>query len=112
MGLSCYNFTTVLYPLHSCFHLGQSLEFSLEGNNICDFGEQGWVICPRDFMTWSSVQHMDKFSLCVCVCVRVYVRVCAHVRALELYLIITALNWGTVLNIWRLTTTIVVVPHR
>ena len=50
-------------------------------------------------MTWSSVQHMDKFSLCVCVCVRVYVRVCAHVRALELYLIITALNWGTVLNI-------------
>ena len=48
------------------------------------------VICPRGFMTWSSVQHMDKFSLCVCVCV--------CVRALELYMIITALNWGIVLS--------------
>jgi hypothetical protein len=25
-------------------------------------------VFPRGFITWSSVQHMDKFILCVCVC--------------------------------------------
>ena len=65
-GFSCYNLTTMLYALHSCFHLGQGWVSSVAGNNTCDFGEQRFGYLS----TWLhdmviSLAHGQIFCVCV-----------------------------------------------